>query len=494
MRAYRKALMMVVLVLAAATSMAQTGLPALDPSLGRIVIYRPWHYASGAAGSLIALNGDFVGMCRAGKYIYVDAQPGMYYMHEYLHSLGLLKDAAKQTFSVRAGQTAYVRLDVEFSYSIQMVPAERAQSELSSVHYDATGVEEKDRQSEKCMDKARSDFESYRQASGIDFSAAAAPPASPSAPTPSRHDTMTAASPAPSSTFSEGPAARPDPPSAEQPAPSGSMVSGAVGSSSAPSHWGSQSLIGSVAPRGAPQKSMTMRQACSVEKHILPGTYSYPRVQFTNDGIEVGERRKSFTIRYADIDKVEFSPGVYQHADVLIHLSHKHGFYMFSFFITQYSNSRVQELEEAINSLAQDAAQGQTVVCSDNPDDYKVELDDFQARTADWRALATKPPVSDEVYKDRLLAEDALKNRDLGGAVKYYELGIAADPTWDQGWYNAALVYAELNDYFNAALCMRHYVILQPDASDAQAAKDNIILWEAKAQQAPRAAAGEAAK
>lgn len=231
-------------------------------------------------------------------------------------------------------------------------------------------------------------------------------------------------------------------------------------------------------------KIMTLRQACSIEKQILPGTYSYPRIGFTKDGIELGERRKSITIRYADIDKVEFSPGVYQHADVFIHMNHKHGFYEFSFFITKYGNGQVQELQSAIDSMAQAAARGETAVCSDNAEDYQADLDDFQTKTAAWRALATKPPVSDEVYKDRLLAEDALKNKDLAGAVKYYEAGIAAEPTWDQGWYNAALVYAELRDYFNAALCMKHYVVLDPSAFDAQAAKDNVILWEAKAQEA----------
>lgn len=89
--------------------------------------------------------------------------------------------------------------------------------------------------------------------------------------------------------------------------------------------------------------------------------------------------------------------------------------------------------------------------------------------------------ASFEVYKNRLLAEDALKNKDLNAAVKFYEDGIAASPTWDQGWYNAALVYAEMQDYFNAAVCMKQYVILAPAAPDGRAAKDSIILWEAKA-------------
>jgi hypothetical protein len=38
-----------------------------------------------------------------------------------------------------------------------------------------------------------------------------------------------------------------------------------------------------------------------------------------------------------------------------------------------------------------------------------------------------------------------------------------------------------MKDYFNAAVCMKHYVALVPDAPDVRTAKDNIILWEAKA-------------
>jgi regulator of sirC expression with transglutaminase-like and TPR domain len=74
-----------------------------------------------------------------------------------------------------------------------------------------------------------------------------------------------------------------------------------------------------------------------------------------------------------------------------------------------------------------------------------------------------------------------LKSKDLNGAALHYEAGVSSDPTWAQGWYNVALVYAELQDYFDAAQCMQHYVMLVPDAQDVRAAKDNIILWEAKA-------------
>lgn len=257
---------------------------------------------------------------------------------------------------------------------------------------------------------------------------------------------------------------------------------------------GGFSSVGAPAQRGAaPVATMPARQACALEKQILPSMYTYRGVRLVKDGIEVTEgRNKTSTLRYADIDKMEFSPGAWSHADLYVITRDKHGKYEFSFLITHVSNDRVQQLQHAIESLAQAASHGE-VVCSDDPADYDHELADFDANTSAWRMMATKPALSDEAYKDRLLAEDAVKNEDMAGAAKYYELGVAADPTWDQGWFDLAILYSKMNDYFDAAQCMKHYVILEPSANDTQAAKDNIILWEAKAaQSAPAAQAGGA--
>ncbi len=46
------------------------------------------------------------------------------------------------------------------------------------------------------------------------------------------------------------------------------------------------------------------------------------------------------------------------------------------------------------------------------------------------------------------------------------------------------MIYAEQQDYFDAAFYMRHYLILLPEATDAQAAKEKLLLWEAKAEEA----------
>lgn len=144
-----------------------------------------------------------------------------------------------------------------------------------------------------------------------------------------------------------------------------------------------------------------------------------------------------------------------------------------------------KQLSEAIAHLAGVAKTGKNIDCSAKVSDSdKADLDDFARDTAGWRALSTKPMLSDEVIKKRLLAEDAIQHQNLQAASSYYEAGVAINPTWAQGWYNAALLYGELQKYSEAAFDMKHYLILLPDAPDAAQAKERLLLWEAKAEEA----------
>ncbi len=136
-----------------------------------------------------------------------------------------------------------------------------------------------------------------------------------------------------------------------------------------------------------------------------------------------------------------------------------------------------------LNKLATDAKAGKSFLCTDDPAERTASLEEFTQKTAAWRAMTPKPADSDAVYKFRLLAEDAVKQEDLAGAARYYQEGVDAEPTWAQGWFNVALVYAQMKRYNEAAFSMKHYVVLLPGADDVRGAKDNIILWEAKAEE-----------
>ena len=147
----------------------------------------------------------------------------------------------------------------------------------------------------------------------------------------------------------------------------------------------------------------------------------------------------------------------------------------------------------ALNYLIASAHQGEGVDCKAVLDD-QAQLDSFTQMTADWRKLFLKPPLSDEVSRERLLAEDAAQRNDTSDALEDYLLGVDRDPTWAQGWFNAALLYAEQKNYEDAVFSMKHYLILLPDAPDAPAAKEKVVLWRTKAQQAAAAAQGGTAK
>ena len=57
------------------------------------------------------------------------------------------------------------------------------------------------------------------------------------------------------------------------------------------------------------------------------------------------------------------------------------------------------------------------------------ELAEFQQKAVAWQAMNPKPTVSDGVTK-RLLAEDAVEQKNFGPALDYYRAGITIDPTW----------------------------------------------------------------
>jgi hypothetical protein len=109
-----------------------------------------------------------------------------------------------------------------------------------------------------------------------------------------------------------------------------------------------------------------------------------------------------------------------------------------------------------------------------------VDTVDFHQQAAAWRALATKPPLPDAVRIRRIAAEDAIKNSNPNAALEYYEEGLDLYPTWPEGWFNAALIEGQLGAYDEAVQHMQNYLELVPNAPDAQAARDQIGLWQLK--------------
>jgi hypothetical protein len=115
-------------------------------------------------------------------------------------------------------------------------------------------------------------------------------------------------------------------------------------------------------------------------------------------------------------------------------------------------------------------------------DEGPAELLTFSAAAKAWRENPVKPPLSPVADRERILAENAIKERNLDSAVEHYENGLEAQPMWPAGWFNLALIYAEQNNYADATDRMKHYLELAPDAPDAKDAREQMIIWEDKAK------------
>lgn len=111
------------------------------------------------------------------------------------------------------------------------------------------------------------------------------------------------------------------------------------------------------------------------------------------------------------------------------------------------------------------------------------DLAAFTEASRQWReAPVSRPTPPEELTKHRVLAEQAIKDNDLVKALLHYEQGLEIFPTWPEGWFNAALLYEGVREYEAAANRIRRYLILTPDAPDAAAAKEKLIIWEDKAR------------
>lgn len=132
------------------------------------------------------------------------------------------------------------------------------------------------------------------------------------------------------------------------------------------------------------------------------------------------------------------------------------------------SPAEAQRLVQAYDSLVArnlGAAQGQA---------------EFAEAAARWKAMKPRPRLSEQAERHRVLAEAAFRDKDLDTALEHYEAALETDPTWPNGNFNLALLLGEAGYYANAKQYMERYLLLVPDARDAKAAREKIMVWEDK--------------
>lgn len=104
---------------------------------------------------------------------------------------------------------------------------------------------------------------------------------------------------------------------------------------------------------------------------------------------------------------------------------------------------------------------------------------EFEARAAQYRQAAVKPPVT-EAQRRYIVQANALNQiKDYQGALDLYQKALEVDPVaYPACYFNMALLAVEQGRYRTAITLMKKYLLLVPEAKDARAAQDKIYEWE----------------
>jgi len=95
---------------------------------------------------------------------------------------------------------------------------------------------------------------------------------------------------------------------------------------------------------------------------------------------------------------------------------------------------------------------------------------------------AVKPPFPEEARKFRVQAEVAVRSGEFKRAADAYRKALDIAPWWPEGYFNRAIVLAEIKSYPGAIREMERYLVLSPNAPDARAAQDKIYEWQGQVQ------------
>jgi len=445
-------------------------LPPLGPGLGRVVIYRPWHYAASSTGAAIALNGELVGVCRAHKYFYTDTKPGAYYLHAYWLTFGDLGNFAQHTFTVRTGQTVFIRLNIGMSYSIEEPAADKAMHDLASMRYDPSAINEKELHSAKLIKRASLDFAQYNH-----------PPAINSAPA------LQAAS-APAGVPAPG-----APPVYASPAAAGSMASGTRASLVVIAHCAKDpDFTGMFNPNfysDCKQKEMNQIRSW------IAGALAAHGIQAT-DANSAADYQFAVTIT-RDLDKrpmgllTDFASGTavfeatYQVLDPAGHVlgqgtvSHqgpdKHP-----------DDIEKQFAQKIAASLATAPAENSSAASAAMPTQNAGALDPVKIVSADnlyaivaqaYRSLPSKPPASDNARAENRKATDLMAAGNFKAAAGVYISILKTDEWWPEAFRGLALALGQSGSPDVAIIWMRRYLAFEPNAGDAAEMQAMIDAW-----------------
>lgn len=111
----------------------------------------------------------------------------------------------------------------------------------------------------------------------------------------------------------------------------------------------------------------------------------------------------------------------------------------------------------------------------------KVDSIQFSIQLAKYKEMPEKPAITEEQRKYIVQANAMNEEKDYISAIDYYNKAININPVaYPAGYYNLALLYAQITNFKSAISNMKKYLMLVPYAEDARKAQDKIYEWEAK--------------
>jgi len=186
-----------------------------------------------------------------------------------------------------------------------------------------------------------------------------------------------------------------------------------------------------------------------------------------DDRIEFKLKHQNTTLFYSDIVDDSIPPPYYDKTKIVLVLE------KFNFLASGWAPRNMDRLDELrhhfniIQNLFVKKLYGSQLVL-------------FEPVAAQYRALDVKPAVSEELRKYIVQANLFNEQKQFVKAIELYKKVVGLDQTaYPAGYYNLALLSAQISRFDAAIFYMNKYLLLLPDAQDARAAHDKIYEWEA---------------
>ena len=207
---------------------------------------------------------------------------------------------------------------------------------------------------------------------------------------------------------------------------------------------------------------------------FLTGADEFPMINYTDPETGNGQSVVLSDLLPASI-AVSYSPSPNAYTEPAWKVSY-HNFqdgHDYFWLWSGWSQADAQQMADALRVLVLD---GRQKVDRELATRYQK----FLGLCGTYLAAKTTAPVPEEARQHRLLSQDAASRNDTDKALDESDKAVDAAPCWAQGRYDAALLEAQVGYYPVAVQNMKKYLLLYPDAPNAQAVRDQILIWNGR--------------